>query len=259
MNPYLLPVAPIPPRTPVNHFQAFVIPLTAPQPPRTVTVPIFMFHHVGEAPAGADAIRRDLTVSAADLDGQLNYLQSAGWHPITQTQLSDALFMGRALPGRPVLITFDDGYLDNFTQALPVLVKYDFPATFYIITGKVGQPGYLNWEQIGVMAIDGMDIGSHTVNHEDLSIVSTADLEHELVDSAGALSAHLGHPVYWFCYPSGKFNARVLQAEKADGYLLATTEKWGDRQSSSAPLELSRYRIRNSTGLEGFKDILRSS
>ncbi len=257
MNPSLLPVAPSPAETPVNHFETLAFPPALPHPAKRLTVPIFMFHHIGDLPAGADAVRRDLTVSAADFDAQLGYLKSAGYHPVTQTQLFKALFMGVGLPAKPVLITLDDGYLDIFTRALPILVKYDFPATFYIITGKVGTPGYLNWEQIGVMEKDGMDIGSHTVNHLDLSIVSTAVLEHELGDSAKAISAHLGHPVYWFCYPSGGFNTRVLKVEKADGYLLAATERWGDQQSSDAPLALSRYRIRNTTGLEGFKAILR--
>ncbi len=259
LNPNLLPVSPSPVKTPANHFEALALPKTTPHPAKTLSVPIFMFHHAGNAPPGADPVRRDLTVSAADLDAQMKYLKSAGYHPITQTQLFKALFMGGGLPSKPVLITFDDGYLDNFSQALPILVKYGFPATFYIISGRVGGRGYLSWEQIKVMEKDGMDIGSHTVNHQDLSIVSAADLKHELGDSAKDIGAHLGHPVYWFCYPSGRFNARVLQVENEDGYLLAATEKWGRKQSSDAPLALSRYRIRNTTGLEGFKNILQLS
>ncbi len=237
-------------------FVTLAWPPAPPRPARVLRVPIMMYHHVGNPPPGADRIRRGLTLSAANLDAQLAWLRQAGVQPISETQLFQALFYGVALPAHPVLLTFDDGYADNYTVALPILHRYGFTATFFIISGKVGKPEYMNWDQIVSLDRQGMDIGSHTVDHNDLTILSEATRQGELANSAAAIAGHLGHPVYWFCYPSGDLNPRVVEDVRAAGYLLATTEKVSDRQSSDAPLTLSRYRMSNATTMQVFKALV---
>ena len=234
-------------------FVTLAWPPAPPRPARVLRVPIMMYHHVGNPPPGADRIRRGLTLSAANLDAQMTWLRQAGIHPISETQLFQALFYGTPLPAHPVLLTFDDGYTDNYTVALPILQRFGFTATFFIISGKVGKPDYMSWDQIVSLDRQGMDIGSHTVDHRDLAILSEAALQGELASSAAAIAGHLGHPVYWFCYPSGDLNPRVVEDVRAAGYLLATTEKVGDQQSSDAPLTLFRYRMSNATSLQLFK------
>ena len=238
-------------------FETLSLPASPPSPARVVKLPILMYHHTGEPPAGADNLRRGLTVSTANFEAQIGYLKQAGYQPVTQAQLFKALFNGAPLPAQPVMLTFDDGYLDNYEVAASILEKYGFPATFSIITEKVGTPEYMTWEQITDLDRRGMDIGSHTATHQDLTLLSAADLRQELSGSAETLKTRLGHPVYWLCYPTGKFDADVLKYAREAGYLLATSTRPGEQQSSDDPLGLLRYRMRPDTGLEGFKELVR--
>ncbi|MHB1361975.1 MAG: polysaccharide deacetylase family protein [Thermoleophilia bacterium] len=246
-------VSPAPP----SRFEPLAYPSAAPIPARELKVPILMYHHVGEPPADADKIRRGLTVSAADFDAQMGYLKSAGYQPISQTELFNALFAGKPLPANPVVITFDDGYTDNYEVALPILQKYAFPATFYIISDRVGEAEYMTWDQVTWLDREGMDIGSHTATHPDLTEIPSAEALNEFTGSAQILQTYLGHPVYWLCYPAGKYDDTVVSLARSSGYLLAVTTKAGEVQSSSTPLTLWRYRVRNDTGLAGFEELVR--
>jgi len=232
-------------------------PAAPPSPARIVRLPIVMYHHVGEPPPGADSIRQGLTVSSEDFEAQMAYLKQAGYQPLSQTQLFRALFEGAALPEKPVMLTFDDGYLDNLQIAAPALQRYGFAATFYIITEKVGTPEYMDWNQVAQVDRMGVDIGSHTASHPDLTGLPAEELSGELSGSAETLKAHLGHPVYWLCYPAGRYDSDVMRYAGAAGYLLAVTTEPGEKQSSDSPLELYRYRVRSDTSLEGFKELVR--
>ncbi|MHB8792777.1 MAG: polysaccharide deacetylase family protein [Thermoleophilia bacterium] len=238
-------------------FVPLAYPSTLPNPAQVVKIPILMFHHTGEPPAGADELRLGLTVSTADLEAQMSYLKQAGYQPVSETRLFKALYNGEPLPPKPVMLTFDDGYVDNYQVTVPILEKYDFPATFYIITDLVGTPEYMSWDQIVELDRKGMDIGSHTVSHRDLVTLGAADLQAEVAGSADALKKHLGHPVYWFCYPAGKYDSDVFASVRGAGYLLATSTDPGEQQSSDDPYVLMRYRVRSDTGLEGFKEMVR--
>lgn len=238
-------------------FTILSFPAQAPNPPVVVKLPTLMFHHVGPTPAGADEIRTGLTVSTADFEAMMSYLKQAGFHPVSQTQLFRALFAGAPLPAQPVLLTFDDGYDDNAAVAAPILEKYGFTGTFYVVTDKIGTTEYMTWEQVAGLENQGMEVGSHTSTHLDLTTLSAADLKHELADSAGVIKSHLDHPVYWLCYPAGKYDADVTRYAREAGYLLAVTIESGEQQSSDAPFALSRYRVRSDTGLEGFKELVR--
>ncbi|MHB8858464.1 MAG: polysaccharide deacetylase family protein [Thermoleophilia bacterium] len=242
---------------PQPRFEPLAYPPAAPVPAREIKVPILMYHHVGEPPAGADKIRRGLTVSAADFDAQMSYLKKAGYQPISQTDLFNALFAARPLPANPVMLTFDDGYTDNYEVGLPILQKYSFPATFYIISDRVGEAEYMTWDQVVKLDQAGMDIGSHTATHPDLTEVSSAEAQKELTGSSQILQIYLGHPVYWLCYPAGKYDDTVVSLARSTGYLLAVTTEAGEVQSSGAPLTLWRYRVRDDTGLAGFEELVR--
>lgn len=244
----------VPEKTP---FESLTYPVHQPDPARVVKLPTLMFHHVGDPPPGADEIRQGLTVSGADFEAMMAYLKQAGYHPVSEKQLFKALFKGEALPANPVMLTIDDGYDDNFSVAAPILEKYGFPATFYIITDKVGTPEYMSWDQVKSLDSRGMDIGSHTCSHADLASLGSAELELELTDSARKLESNLGHPVYWLCYPAGKYDEGVELAARRAGYLLATTTEPGEQQSSDTPYELLRYRVRSDTGLAGFQELVR--
>lgn len=244
-----------PPAPAVPKFRELAFPAAA--APVALKVPILMYHHVGDPPAGADKLRQGLTVSGADFTAQMDYLRQGGYQPVSMRQLFEALYYGVPLPAKPVLLTLDDGYLDNYTVAAPILEQYGFTATFYIISGMVGQPEYMSWEQVLDLERRGMEIGSHTVSHPDLSTLAAADLAAEVGNSAATLEGYLGHPVYWFCYPAGRFNVGVIEALKSAGYLLATTTAPGETQSSDAPFELPRYRVQPDTGVGGLAELVR--
>ena len=233
-------------------FETLSFPAPLPNPPKEIRLPILMFHHIGDAPSDADEIRRNLTVSAADFEAMMAYLKQAGYTTVSEKQLFKTFFSAEALPAKPVMLTLDDGYLDNYLVAAPILEKYGLQATFYIVTELVGTPEYMSWEQVAALDSKGMDIGSHTCAHLDLTDLSGADLKHELTDSAASIQAHLDHPVYWLCYPAGKFDADVELYAREGGYLLATTTNPGEQQSSNDPYGLLRYRVRSDTGLAGF-------
>jgi len=238
-------------------YEPLAYPAVLPNPSQVVKLPIMMFHHIGDPPAGADEIRIGLTLPAAEFDAQMSYLKQAGYQPVTQTQLFKSIFEGVPLPPKPVLLTFDDGYADNYQLAVPILQKYGFTATFNIITGMVGNPDYMTWDQVVELDRQGLEIGSHTASHPDLTLLSAADLNLELTGSAESLKSHLGHPVYWLCYPAGKYDEDVLKYARAAGYLLAVTTKPGENQSSDEPLALLRYRVRSDTTVEEFQELVR--
>jgi len=152
-----------------------------------VQVPILMYHHVAIPGPNADAIRRDLSVSPAAFEAQMAYLASHGYRPVSLLDLFEHLQGGQALPPRPIILTFDDGYDDNYTSAYPILRRYGLQGTFFIITGLVGRPGYLTWEQAREMRRGGMSLESHTCNHPDLAKGAPWYVDKEVKEAKSAL------------------------------------------------------------------------
>ncbi|VBB09815.1 polysaccharide deacetylase [Lucifera butyrica] len=185
---------------------------------------------------------------------QMGYLAQNGYTAISLDQLSAGLNDEDALPAKPVLITFDDGYTDNYTTALPILEKYGLRATVFIITGKVDQPGYLTWAQIKDMLARGIDIGSHTVSHRDLSKLSAVEQEKELKESKKTLEKALSRPIDYLAYPFGGFNAATLRLLGETGYLGAFSGIPGVNTANTNPYILHRIPMLNTkTGIWRFE------
>ena len=197
----------------------------------SVRVPILMYHRVAPASTATNAVSRDLTVEPEVFTGQMAWLAENGFHPITQRALFESLERGAALPTKPVVLTFDDGYVDAVTTVLPILKSHHFPATFYVITGRNSQPAFLSWAQMKRLDAAGMDVGSHTVGHVELPGQSADGKRFQLERSKRDLEKHLGHPVYWFCYPAGRFDASACGASLARDHrrARATRRARGDR------------------------------
>ncbi|MHB0914751.1 MAG: polysaccharide deacetylase family protein [Thermoleophilia bacterium] len=224
----------------------------APAPAVEARLPILMYHHIKDPAAEDSQLTRGLSVSPAAFETQMIHLQQQGFQTVSMEQLFAAMYLGEPLPAKPVLLTFDDGYADNYTLAAPILEKYGFSGTFFIITGMAGIEGYMTWDQVLDLEGRGMEIGSHTVAHPDLTVLGGADLERELAGSAATLNEKLGHPVYWLCYPSGEFNLGVMEHAWAAGYLAAVTTMPGNIVSSSHSMTLTRGRVGPGTTLEQF-------
>lgn len=128
----------------------------------------------------------------------------------------------------PVVLTFDDGYKDFYTNAFPILKKYKFKSTIFIITDKVGQNGYMTWEDLSELSESGLvEIGSHSISHPDLSKTSESLQKEQLLKSKSEIETNLGIEVVSFCYPSGKYNETTLRLLPITGYKYAVTTRAG--------------------------------
>ncbi len=138
--------------------------LTPAIPPHSrLQVPIFMYHHVSNKPTN-NLLDYSLTVTTTEFVKQLDWLQAQGYSSINMTELFDALYYGKALPPHPMILTFDDGYEDMYTDAVPALLAHHYRGVFYIITGMIGG-SYMTWNQVRALNEYGMQIASHTVHH----------------------------------------------------------------------------------------------
>ena len=226
--------------------------------PRTARVPILMYHRIGKAHASSPAATRRLTVDAGTFAQQMRWLHRNGYRTLTQQTLYDALMRGKPLPPKPVLITFDDGYDDVLRFALPVLERFRMRATAYVITGRSNdwRSSFLSWFELRELDRRGIEIASHTVSHRDLRTLDDRELAHELVASRQSLERRLRRPVRSLAYPFGGHDARVVEAARRAGYLLAVTTIGGVEQDGARTLELRRLSITSTTGANGFAAML---
>ena len=212
-------------------------------PPRaSADAPIVMFHYIGPLPANADIFRKDLTVSESLFDGVLQYLADQEAVTVSMDDLMEHYAGGPELPKKSVILTFDDGYDGMYDYAFPMLKQRGMVGTFFIITDFVGRPGYLTWGQIAEMDAAGMSFGAHSLTHPDFTKIGPAELRRQLIDPKQVLEEHLGHPIRFLAYPSGKYNAATIVASKAAGYVAAVTVIHGLTHPASSAFELTRVR-----------------
>jgi peptidoglycan/xylan/chitin deacetylase (PgdA/CDA1 family) len=186
---------------------------------RTTKVPILVYHHVSQSPSEGSSMLRRLTVTADVFAQQMQYLQDNGYHVITFSDLADYFENGKGLPSLPIIISFDDGWANQFENALPYLEKFHFSATFFVITNYIGRPGFFSWPQLQTLLTDGMKIGSHSRSHPRLDkITDSAKLWDQIYSSKTILESQLETPVEEFAYPYGKYNAKASEAVKLAGY-----------------------------------------
>ena len=212
-------------------------------------VPILMYHSISEG--------QDLMVPPKDFDAQMKWLADNGYTPITMHRLQ-LYWQGKAdIPGQPIVITFDDGYLDNYTTAYPILQKYQFPATIYVITDSVKRDNHMKWPQMQEMHAHGIEFGSHTVHHTNFLRTNPDQLKSELAESKRALEAGLGSSVTTFCYPGGGLTPEATQLVREAGYETAVTTRNEWATLSEDRLLLSRVRVVGGLSIEQFAKQLR--
>jgi peptidoglycan/xylan/chitin deacetylase (PgdA/CDA1 family) len=212
-------------------------------PAHSVRVPVLTYHRVAPLKPGAPPITVDLTVDPANFAAELATLHDHGYHTVTQSRLFDALYRGGSLPSKPILISVDDGYVDDVTRILPELKRWHMVATFFVITGRFTMPGFLTADQVRQLDAAGMDVGDHTASHVDLRLASAERLQAETSGSRRALQRTLGHFVYAFAYPFGAHNDAVVSAVRKAGFTLAYTTAGGVTESTTAPLTMPRLHI----------------
>jgi peptidoglycan/xylan/chitin deacetylase (PgdA/CDA1 family) len=205
--------------------------------------PVLMYHSVNPTPAAG----RMLTVSVETFRRQMHFLKAHRYNVIPLEELAALVKEKKKIPPRTLALTFDDGYVDNYTYAFPILKQYALPATLFIIVNEVGraQNDRLNWGQIKEMQSSGLvTIGSHTMGPEPLiNLKSEADVKNEIFSSKKALEYALGRDVRAFSYPEGKFNGKIRQLVIDAGYTLAVATSPGKQFPGDDVYLLKRLRI----------------
>ena len=190
-----------------------------------------------------------LSIPLADFEAQMSYLKSNGYVSITPDELYSGLNGELELPKKPVLITFDDGYADNYTNAFPILKYYGMRATIFVIPAFVGvYDNYLTWDEIREMENGGITIESHTMHHYKLEELADDEIRSELLNSKQILEENLGHPVEFLAYPTGTYNLHIAGIAKEVGYKGAFTIKYGNVDLGSNFFALERVPIFNTAG-----------
>lgn len=218
-----------------------------------VAVPILMYHYIRTVDPNADPMGYNLSITPEEFEQEIGWLQAQGYTAVTMATVQ-ACLRGEGCPANPVALTFDDGYEDAFTNALPTLQRHGMTGTFYIVNTFVGQPGYMSWEQIAQLRDAGMEIGAHSVSHLNLTTLDQAMATDEIARSKGELDARLGINVTSFCYPAGFYDGNIEGIVQAAGYSNATTTRWDGDYSDL--LALPRRRVAGGTSLDGFAGIV---
>jgi len=200
-------------------------------------VPVLNYHKV-------DTLNHALSISPQEFEDQMEYLYKEQYNTITPDQLMAYLKYGKQLPDKPIMITFDDGYLDNYTNAYPIMKKYGFTATIFIVTNLVGQDSrFMTWDQVREMQQNGMVFGSHTVNHTSLTSLTKEQIMGELTQSRDEIARQLGKPPKYFAYPTGTYNAGIEGMVRSAGYKAAFTIQYGQVGADSDLYALERIPI----------------
>lgn len=223
------------------------------------TVPILTYHYFGDESVSEGQYRPLLFVKPGSFEKQMRYLKDNHYQVISFDALVEGLKNGRKFSHNTVVITIDDGHKSVFTYAYPVLKKYGFPAEVFLVSDYMGvKPDFLNWDEVKEMSKNNIFFGGHTRNHIYLpSIKNNKDsLWNEIAGCKKVIEAHLGMPVYYFCYPSGGFNQEIEAVVKKAGYKGAcTTNRGFDVLNRQDLYELDRISVRDSDPLFSFYNI----
>jgi peptidoglycan/xylan/chitin deacetylase (PgdA/CDA1 family) len=210
-----------------------------------------MYHYVEYVKDKDDTIRESLNIQPFAFEQQIKTLQDAGFTFMTVGELSKVLSGKNDLPVKPVVLTFDDGYGDFYTDVFPILKKYHVKATQYVISGVIGKPNYMYDNQIKEIIRSGLvEIGAHTVHHVSLANKLPVVAKYEIQKSKSDLERIFNIKVVSFAYPNGSFDEQAIKIVKDAGYSNAVSTVPGIDQSQNNRFFLYRLRPGYKTGEE---------
>lgn len=193
-------------------------------------------------------------VPPEEFQRQMDYLQQQGYTTITMLEFMKAKKGKMELPEKPIILTFDDGYEDNYTYLLPILESRGMKATMYMVTNDIGQPGYLTWDELRDMQNRGVEIGSHTANHLPLTELTQQEREDEVKLSKLLMEWNGIRTVFSFSYPNGAYDETMPELLRANEYLTAVTGDAGLNTFETNPYLMQRVNIPHPRfGLTEFK------
>jgi peptidoglycan/xylan/chitin deacetylase (PgdA/CDA1 family) len=235
-------VAPLPPKVIAQNVQLPVI------SDYCLTVPVLFYHHVQPNDIAVQKNQTSLNVDSGIFDQQMAYLSGSGYNSISADQLISAIKNHSGLPPKTVVITFDDGYMDNYTYAYPVLQKYHLVGNIMVITGLLENSDMLGWAQLKDMVGSGtFNAYDHTWSHASLAGLAEDKVQSEIMTAKSQLESNLGKSVDIFTYPYGSENGEVQSLLSQDGFVGAFSTIGGTTQCESFIMSLHRTRIGNSS------------
>jgi peptidoglycan/xylan/chitin deacetylase (PgdA/CDA1 family) len=218
-------------------------------------VPILMYHVIGEVPAGAPF--PELYVSRSDFASEMSWLARHGYTGVTLDAVYKSWRYGTRLPTHPIVLSFDDGYAGDYLYARPILRARKWPGVLNLEVRKETYPGGLSPQRIRALLAAGWEVDAHTMTHPDLTAVDSTQLHYEVAGSRASISRRFHVPVNFFCYPAGRYDATVIAAVQAAGFLGATTTQFGLARPADL-FTLDRVRVNGSDGAAGLGAKLRS-
>jgi peptidoglycan/xylan/chitin deacetylase (PgdA/CDA1 family) len=190
-----------------------------------------------------------LYVPAAEFAAQMRALKAAGWHAVTLDELAAYWKRGVALgPGEPIVLSFDNGYESQDTNAMPVLKQLGWVGDENIhLSGLPPSQGGLSDPQVRVLIRAGWELDTQGISHADVVTLDSAELQYQVATARHILPSRYSVPVNWFCYPSGHYNSTVIDAVRAAGFVGSTTVIPGWASPRSDPFRLPRLRVLGGT------------
>jgi peptidoglycan/xylan/chitin deacetylase (PgdA/CDA1 family) len=215
--------------------------------PGSAAVPILMYHVIAAPPAGAPF--PGLYVTPTEFAAQMQALKSAGWHAVTLDQVENYWRKGASLgAGKPIVLSFDNGYQSQYTQALPVLRRLGWVGDENIqLSGLPPSQGGLSQPQIRGLLSAGWELDTQGFSHADLIVLDSNQLHYQVAVARTVLQRRYHIPVNWFCYPSGHYDATVIAAVQAAGYTGSTTVVPGWAHRHDDAYRLHRLRVLGGT------------
>lgn len=220
---------------------------------QNIGIPVLYYHSVDKNAAN------EVTIAPDVLEEQLNYIKDNNYITITMKELYEHIKNKEPIPEKSILITFDDGYMNNYTEAFPILKKLNMKATIFCVGNSLDGSYYLSEEAIKEMSDYGIDIESHTVNHVHLDTLSYDEQLLELKKSKEILEKITGREVISLAYPFGDYNEDSIRAAKNAGYKLAFTTNLGLSDREDNIYELDRIYISSHYDMNTFKSLLNNT
>ena len=220
------------------------------QGPNEVNVPILLYHHIGISPSNSPYY-----VSPYAFEQQMYLLRQWGYQTISVEMMITAIKGGGLLPQRPIILTFDDGSKSVLSTALPIMQKYGFTGTVYLVNNYIGAVNYLNIEEVRELYDAGWEVGSHSITHMDLTL-ETVDQEKEIIESRLRLQRQLDLPILTFAYPYGAYDVDSVEIARFAGYIGAMGLGPSTRQGNKNLYYLYRRDIQGSYDIKKFASFL---
>ena len=219
-----------------------------------VGVPVLYYHSVDPSEAN------EVIISPEKLREELTFIKDSGYTTLTMSELNDYILNNAPIPEKSIVITFDDGYADNYANAFPILKELDMKATIFVISNFTDKDGYyMTSQQLKEMADYGIDIQSHTASHAHLNQLTYEEQLNELKTSKEKLESITEKPVISIAYPFGDYDDNTILASKEAGYSLSFNTNRGLSDRTDNPLSLNRIYVSSLYSIEQFKEILEST